>query len=156
MPWPNSSMLRLGYSLFDDDALPSGYTDESGLVTNQNAVFVDQANHDYSLTSSSTNVIDAGGYLGSDTVTFTNSNTRSIKFVDVDNDGTNSYEALTDVIVWIDGGVSSLDDVDYEDHYIYTTDLDGNARLSGDNIDMGAYERPVAAAELAGPVFYLR
>jgi hypothetical protein len=148
-----SGTKAMGRTLFDDDTVSGSFTDEGGNVGTDGSAhdpeFRDQGNRDYRLTAASAEAIDKGGYLGTASVAFANG-TATVKFVDVNNSGVGAYQALTDVIVDV-GGFAGLTEADYEAHFIYTTDIAGNPRLSdgdragGAAIDMGAYEFPTPA-----------
>jgi hypothetical protein len=126
----------VGYTLVDDDPIIGTFTDESSVTTN-NAWFKNQAGRDYRLVRDSTTAIDRGGYLRTASVTFS-TGSADVKFVDVDNSGT-TYTPLVDVIVQVVSGAQPAT-VDYENHFIYTTDVAGQRRLTGNTIDLGACE----------------
>lgn len=142
--------MAVGYTVVDDNPILGTFTNEGNISTNV-VSFKDQTNRDYRLISENTSVIDTGGYLRDASVTFNGqSQSSSVKFVDVDNSGA-AYQPLTDIIVKIVSGPQPSN-IDYENHFIYTSDLTGSPSLRGDSIDMGAYQYPPAS----GTVIYFK
>lgn len=119
------------------DGYSTSSSDDGTNITNSPPYFRNQAGRDYRLLDNSP-AIDTGATLRSTNASaiFPGGGAQIVKYVDVDRNDV--YSRFTEVVVDLGGYVPTNSEL--STNWVMTTDLAGNSRVRGNNIDMGAYE----------------